>query len=168
MTVALFSRGKASRAAAAACAVTLGLVALTACDKPTPVATVTVGSHSEVSEATKGCYDEDGISKKDINTCLNKETGETLTVHPGERVRIGVDPKIAEDGWVVVTGPEPVMNDESTETYRSFDGEKLFETRNQMGQTEIRDEVTLAVVQLGEKDTAPPVGMWHFKLKLEP
>ncbi|KUJ69813.1 hypothetical protein ACZ90_08430 [Streptomyces albus subsp. albus] len=165
MTAALFSRGKASRAAAAACAVTLGLVALTACDKPTPLATVTVGSSTKTAEATKGCWgDGDTLPESTIKDCLNKDTGKTLTVHAGQKVRIGVDPEIAEDGWFAATST-PLMNKPSKDTYRTFDGETLFQRKNQMGQTEVVNEVNLAIVQLGEKDGVK--GVWHFKLKLE-
>ncbi|MFC0600039.1 hypothetical protein [Streptomyces palmae] len=166
MTAALFSRGKASRAAAAACAVTLGLVALTACDKPTPLATVTVGSTTKTAEATKGCFDEDKkLSQSKLKECLNKDTGKTIKVQPGQRVGIGVDPKIAEYGWIAATASSPLMGKPSKETYRSFDGESLFVQKNPLGQAETVPEVNLAVVQIDENGGAK--GVWHFKLKLE-
>ncbi|WP_431043719.1 hypothetical protein ACQUSR_18750 [Streptomyces sp. P1-3] len=170
MTAALISRGKGRRAAVAAGAVTLGLLGLTACDKPTPIATVTVGSHSESSEATKGCHgDGKELSQKDIRTCLNKETGETISVESGEKVRIGVDPEIADSGWVLIAAG-PVMNEPSKSTYRTFDGDALFEQKNEMGQPlPPKDEITIAIVELGKgKGSNQGVkAMWHFKLKRE-
>ena len=44
------------RAATTIGAISLGLVALTACDKPTPLATVTVGTRSVTAEAVDKCY----------------------------------------------------------------------------------------------------------------
>ncbi|MBH5336379.1 hypothetical protein IHE55_16980 [Streptomyces pactum] len=165
MTAALFSRGKASRAAAAACAVTLGLIALTACDKPTPVATVTVGSHSETSEATKGCYTEGKrLDDKTVDKCLDKKPSETITVHAGEKIRIGVDPEIADSGWILLSGRNQI-SDASTDTYRTFDHEDLFQVRNQMGQLEQRDEIVLSIVELPKQGA--PKGMWQYQLKLK-
>lgn len=165
MTAALFSRGKASRAAAAACAVTLGLVALTACDKPTPVATVTVGSDSETSEATKGCYTEGKrLDDKTVDKCLDKKPGETITVHAGEKVRVGVDPEIADSGWILLSGRNQV-SDTSTDTYRTFDGESLFQARNEMGQVQTQEEIVLTIVELPAQ--GQPKGMWQYKLKLK-
>ncbi|WKX71021.1 hypothetical protein [Streptomyces sp. XD-27] len=170
MTAALISRGKGRRAAIAAGAVTLGLLGLTACDKPTPITTVTVGSHSESSEATKGCRgDSKELSQKDIQTCLNKESGEKISVEPGQKVRIGVDPEVADSGWVVIAAG-PVMNEPAKSTYRTFDGEELFAQKNEMGQPmPPKDEVTIAIVELGKgKGRNQGVkNMWHFTLKRE-
>ncbi|WP_432037727.1 hypothetical protein [Streptomyces cucumeris] len=168
MTAALFSRGKGRRAATAACAVALGLIALSACDKPTPIATVTVGSTTVTAEAAKGCYSEGGqLSKSELNKCLDGAPEKTIKVTTGEKVRIGVDPKMAETGWAVVAGT-PVMNEPSKETYRSFDSEALLSQSNpQTGQSTPVDKVTLTVVQVDErgKGSQRPKGIWRFKLE---
>ncbi|MBL1095353.1 hypothetical protein [Streptomyces coffeae] len=168
MTAALFSRGKGRRAATAACAVALGLIALSACDKPTPLATVTVGSTTVTAEAAHGCYNEsEQLSKSALEKCLAKAPEKTIKVTTGEKVRIGVDPKIAESGWAVVAGT-PVMNEPSKETYRSFDSETLLSQQNpQTGQPSPVDKVTLTVVQVDEegKGSKRPKGLWRFKLE---
>ncbi|MEU7044470.1 hypothetical protein AB0A77_25885 [Streptomyces varsoviensis] len=159
---ALFSRGKGRRAAAAVGAVTLGLVALTACDKPTPLATVTVGSTTVSSEATDGCFgDGKALDKSVMEKCLSKKDGKTVKVGAGEKVRIGVEPKIADTGWVVVAGG-PVMPEPTNNTYRTFDTDTLFTQKNQMGQATLMDKVTVTVIELNKGEAK---GMWHFNLE---
>ncbi|MEU9503949.1 MULTISPECIES: hypothetical protein [unclassified Streptomyces] len=164
MTAALISWGKGRRAAAAIGAVSLGLVTLSACEKPTALATVTVGSSTVTAEATPGC-DGNGkeLSRKAVTACITKKGGKTITVHPGEKVRVGVDPDVAKSGWIVI-GAGPVMREPSKQTYRSFDADALFMQQNpQTGQTTYTKDVTLQVAELHEGDG--PTTMWHFTLK---
>lgn len=94
MTAALFSRGKGRRAATAACAVSLGLVALSACDKPTPLATVTVGSETVTAEASDGCYgDGKDLSSAKFKACLSAKPDKTIKVTPGTRCGSGWTPR---------------------------------------------------------------------------
>ncbi|MFE5737748.1 hypothetical protein [Streptomyces celluloflavus] len=164
MTAALISWGKGRRAAAAIGAVSLGLITLSACEKPTALATVTAGTTTVTAEATPGC-DGDGkvLDKKTIETCVTKKGGETITVRPDEKVRVGVDPSVAKSGWIVIGGG-PVMREASKETYRSFDAETLFAKQDpQTGQTTYVKEVTLQVAEMGAGEG--PTTMWHFTLK---
>ncbi|MEU9114516.1 hypothetical protein AB0D04_22660 [Streptomyces sp. NPDC048483] len=165
MTAALISWGKGRRAAAAIGAVSLGLLTLSACEKPTALATVTVGSTTVTAEATPGC-DGNGkvLSSKKLAACVTKKGGgTTIEVHPGEKVRIGVEPDVAKAGWFVVGGG-PVMQAPSTDTYRTFDPEKLFQQANpQTGQTTSLKNVTLMVAQVGKGEG--PETLWHFELK---
>ncbi|ARH92715.1 MULTISPECIES: hypothetical protein [Streptomyces] len=164
MTAALISWGKGRRAAAAIGAVSLGLVTLSACEKPTALATVTVGSSTVTAEATPGCdgHGED-LSRKAVAACITKKGGKSLTVHPGEKVRVGVDPEVAKSGWIVI-GAGPVMREPSKQTYRSFDADTLFMQQNpQTGQTTYSKDVTLQVAEIGKSEG--PTTMWHFTLK---
>ncbi|MEU8824258.1 hypothetical protein [Streptomyces sp. NPDC048636] len=165
MTAALFSRGKGRRAATAACAVSLGLIALSACDKPTPLATVTVGSTTVTAEAVDGCYSEGKqLSKEKFKECLGAAPEKTIKVTTGEKVRVGVDPKVAESSWGLIAD-SPVMKQPSTETYRSFDSETLLsQTNPQNGQSIPLDKVTLTVAEL-DKDSQSVKGIWRFKLE---
>ncbi|MEI5136779.1 hypothetical protein RB199_36935 [Streptomyces libani] len=127
---------------------------------------MTVGSSTVTAEATPGC-DGDGkvLSKKDISACLTKKGGKTITVRPGEKVRVGVDPEVAKSGWIVI-GAGPVMREPSKGTYRSFDADTLFMQQNpQTGQTTYSKDVTLQVAELGAGEG--PKTMWHFTLKQE-
>ncbi|MFG2398789.1 hypothetical protein [Streptomyces lydicus] len=164
MTAALISWGKGRRAAAAIGAVSLGLVTLSACEKPTALATVTVGSSTVTAEATPGCdgHGKD-LSRKAVTACITKKGGKSLTVHPGEKVRVGVDPEVAKSGWIVI-GAGPVMREPSKQTYRSFDADTLFMQQNpQTGQTTYSKDVTLQVAEIGKSEG--PTTMWHFTLK---
>ncbi|GHJ27462.1 MULTISPECIES: hypothetical protein [Streptomyces] len=165
MTAALFSRGKGRRAVTAACAVSLGLVVLSACDKPTPLATVTVGSNSVTAEANKGCYgDGKDLSSKKFKACLTAEPEKTVKVAAGEKVRIGVDPEIADSGWGLIAN-NPVMAEASKETYRSFDSDTLFAKQNpQTGQTTLQKKVTITIAELGKSGQGVK-GIWRFTLE---
>ncbi|MEV0372273.1 hypothetical protein AB0I10_20980 [Streptomyces sp. NPDC050636] len=165
MTAALISWGKGRRAAAAIGAVSLGLITLSACEKPTALATVTVGTTTVQSEVTPGCDGEGKVlDKKTIESCITKQGGKSITVHPGEKVRVGVDPEVAESGWIVIGGG-PVMREPSKATYRTFDTDALFAQQNpQTGQTTYAKSVTLQVAELGD-GAGGPKAMWHFTLK---
>lgn len=148
-----------SRRAAALGAVSLGLIALAACDKPTPLATVTVGSTSVHAEAAKGCYNDGGkISGTAFVKCLQGKPTEKITVPAGDEVRIGVDPAIADKGWIIAVGASG-KTDLLKDTYRSFSGDQFF-TDPATGQT--ADEVTLNVIETtGKQDY---LGVWQIKL----
>ncbi|MFD3452438.1 hypothetical protein ACFWVC_09665 [Streptomyces sp. NPDC058691] len=150
------------RRAAALGAVSLGLLALSACEKPTPLATVTVGGDTVTTEATGNCYaDGDKLTEKVFLACLSSAPKKTLTVHPGDKVRVGVDPAIAEKGWVVATGTSGKSGLLKDVTYRSFDAETLF-SDSQTGQT--ADQVTLNIIETAK--TQDYLGVWQFKLKM--
>lgn len=144
------------RSAAAVGAVTLGLLALTSCTKPTPLATVTVGGNSVSSEAS--CYN-DGKPISDIKSCLSKAPEKTITVHPTDQVRIGVDPAIADKGWLIVTNGSP-RTQPMKETYRSFSGSAFF-TDSSTGASV--KSIVLNIVESGDSSSGA-AGVWTFKL----
>lgn len=141
------------RRAAALGAVSLGLVALAACDKPTPLATVTVGQKTVTTEATKNCYPDNNktLSTAAFTACLNAAPTKSITVHAGDKVRIGVDPKISDKGWLVAAGVSQKTDLLKNKTYWSLDSALLFNTQNpQTGQTQTQKSVTLNVVESGD------------------
>ncbi|MFV0129251.1 DUF2771 domain-containing protein [Streptomyces sp. HMX112] len=156
MTVAFFS-GKARRAGVALGAVSAGLLVLSACDKPTPLATVTVGSDSVNSEAS--CYNEGGAIKESlIQDCLNKKTGKTITVSMDDKIRFGVDPEIAEHGWTLFIGGQQAEQEPYKKTYRTVPASAFFSA--QTGETSSTAQISI-VETSGKKLT----GIWHFTLK---
>lgn len=159
MTVALFS-GKARRTAAALGVVSAGLLVLSACDKPSPRATVTVGSESVNSEAA--CYDhgDKGISEKETPGCLNKKPSKTIKVSMEDKVRLGVDPEVAENGWTVFINGRPAEQEPYKKTYRSIPGNAFF-TAGEQGAPPAK-EATVSVVETGGKKL---IGVWSFKLE---
>jgi hypothetical protein len=110
------------RRAAAFGAVSLGLVALAACDKPTPLATVTVGQKTVTTEAAKDCYPGGNktLSATAFSNCLKGVPTTSITVNAGDKVRIGVDPVIAAKGWLAATNMTPRTELLKNETYWSL------------------------------------------------
>ncbi|WP_327176413.1 DUF2771 domain-containing protein [Streptomyces sp. NBC_01335] len=156
MTVAFFS-GKSRRIGVALGAVSAGLLVLSACDKPTPLATVTVGTTSVSTEAA--CYnDGDPIKESLIQGCLNKKADKTIDVAMDDRVRFGVDPEVADNGWTLFIDGQQAEQEPYKKTYRSITGSAFFSS--QTGETS--NETQVSVV---ETDGSKLVGIWHFKLK---
>ncbi|MBV7696726.1 DUF2771 domain-containing protein [Streptomyces sp. TRM70350] len=145
------------RAVAAAGAVSAGLLVLSACDKPTPMATITVGSSSVHSEAT--CYSEDAALKTaELTECLKDSDIKSISVDPDETVRFGVDPEIADKGWTILMNGQP-LTDSSTKTYRTIPGSVFFNA-----QYGAQGDSTLVSIREGEQEVT---GVWSFKLKKE-
>jgi hypothetical protein len=159
MTVALFS-GQARRTTAALAVASAGLLLLSACDKPTPRATVTVGSDSVNTEAA--CYGEKGLSEKDAPGCLNKKPTQTIKVAMEDKVRLGVDPEIAENGWTIFINGQPAEQEPFKKTYRSIPGSAFFNS-GQQGAPAVK-EATVSVVETNAT-TKKLVGVYSFKLE---
>ncbi|MCK8679238.1 MULTISPECIES: DUF2771 domain-containing protein [Streptomyces] len=159
MTVA-FSSGKARRAAVALGAVSAGLLVLSACDKPTPLATVTVGSESVSTEAT--CYnDGEAIKQSEIQGCLNKKAGKTIKVAMDDRIRFGVEPEIAEKGWTLFIGGQQAEQEPYHKTYRTIPA-NAFLSSQQTGESAANAQISI-VETSGKKLT----GVWHVELVKE-
>ncbi|BCL28880.1 hypothetical protein ACFFS2_05530 [Streptomyces aurantiacus] len=147
------------RAVAAAGAVSAGLLVLAACDKPTPMATVTVGKNSISTEAE--CYEDgDAIGKAETAKCAAKKASDTISVSQGETLRIGVDPEIADEGWALWLNGQQVTSP-FKKTYYAFEGVDLFAA--QQGQAAPKT-VYISVVQQNKTGTQFK-GVWNFKLE---
>ncbi|AVH58053.1 MULTISPECIES: DUF2771 domain-containing protein [Streptomyces] len=147
--------GRRRRAVAALGAVSAGLLVLSACDKPTPVATITVGDNSVSSETD--CYnDGEEVKAADLAKCLKSKDIESIKVDPDETVRFGVDPAIADEGWTILMNGQP-LTDSSKKTYRTIPGSVFFNA--QYGAS---GDSTLVSIKEGEKTVT---GLWSFKLK---
>ncbi|MFD9218489.1 DUF2771 domain-containing protein [Streptomyces sp. NPDC002730] len=156
MTVAFFS-GKRRRAAAALGAVSAGLLVLSACDKPTPLATVTVGTDSVHTEAT--CYnDGKAIKESLIQSCLNKKAEKVVKVAMDDKVRFGVDPEIADHGWTLFIGGQQAEQEPYKKSYRTIPGNAFF--ASQTGETSNKAQVSIV-----ETNGKKLVGIWHFQLE---
>ncbi|MEU6542929.1 DUF2771 domain-containing protein [Streptomyces sp. NPDC046859] len=144
------------RALAAAGAVSAGLLVLSACDKPTPIATVTVGTSSVHAEATCGGESGETVKTSDLAKCLKGKGIKSIKVDPDETVRFGVDPEIADEGWTILMNGQP-LTDSSTKTYRTVPGSVFFNA--QYGAS---GNSTLVSIKEGERGVT---GLWSFKLK---
>ncbi|MEV4440135.1 DUF2771 domain-containing protein [Streptomyces sp. NPDC049577] len=150
-------RGKRRRAAAAVGAVAFGLVALSACDKPTPLATVTVGSTTVTTEAA--CYnDGDAIETSKVASCL-KEEGKTVKASMEDKIRFGVDTKIADEGWTIFINGSPAEPEPNKKTYRTIPASAFFAG----GQGEAAARTTK--VSIVEATTGKALGVWNFTLE---
>jgi hypothetical protein len=138
-----------------------GLLVLSACDKPTPRATVTVGKNSVSAEAA--CYDNgENIGRAEATRCALKKASDSIEVPQGETLRIGVDPEIADTGWALwINGQQvtPVYK----KTYYSFQGVDLFS--EQQGQPAPK-QLYISIVEQN-KAGSQFKGVWNFKLKNE-
>ncbi|MDK1472516.1 DUF2771 domain-containing protein [Streptomyces sp. 549] len=151
---------RAARTAVAAGAVTLGLVALSACEKPTPRATMVAGSTSVSTEAA--CYDHGKkLSEKRIADCTKQKPTRSLTVGEGDMLRLGVDPEIAETGWVLFLNGQQAI-EPITKTYRSFPSDAFFSRQDPMGGQEQASSVNVSIVQV---DGDNYKGVWNIELK---
>ncbi|MGW0364283.1 DUF2771 domain-containing protein [Streptomyces sp. NPDC002990] len=157
------SSGRGRRSVAALGAVSAGLLLLSACDKPTPLATVTVGTSSVAAEAA--CYDGgQPLSMDMVQECLTElKDSKTIEYGRGDTLRLGVEPEVVEDGkkWQAVLDGQPIT-EPSENTYRSFAGADVFATG---GQGEAPASKKLAFLQLGPD--GKPLSVWTFNLKLK-
>ncbi|MCB5178358.1 DUF2771 domain-containing protein [Streptomyces antimicrobicus] len=163
MTAPLFS-GRGRRSVAALGAVSAGLLVLSACDKPTPLATVTVGTSSVSAEAT--CLPEGDakeLSAAQLEKCLSPDSKDIKSVdyRSGDTLRLGVEPEIVEGGkkWLAVAGTQS-LGELTDNTYQSFRGMNPFATG---GQAEAPSEVPVHIAQFGE--SGKPIAIWSFNLK---
>ncbi|MEU6678059.1 hypothetical protein [Streptomyces sp. NPDC046853] len=155
----VLSSARGRRSVAVIGAVSAGLLVLSACDKPTPLATVTVGKDSVNSDAT--CYDDgDDIGRAKAAKCALKKASKSISVGQGETLRIGVDPEVAKTGWALWVNGQQVTNP-SKKTYYAFEGIDLFAP--QQGQP-APDKLYISVVEQ-DKDGQKFKGVWNFKLK---
>ncbi|NXY99431.1 DUF2771 domain-containing protein [Streptomyces sp. BR123] len=161
MTAPLIS-GKGRRSVAALGAVSAGLLVLSACDKPTPLATVTVGTSSVSAEAV--CQDSAQLSIEKVQECLTEaKDAKTVEYGRGDTLRLGVEPEIVEDGnrWQAVLDGQPIT-EPSANTYRSFPGADLFATG---GQGEAPSSKKLNIVQVSAD--GKPLAVWAYNIKLK-
>jgi hypothetical protein len=149
------ANGHRRRAVAALGAVSAGLLVLSACDKPTPLATITVGKNSVSSETD--CYnDGKEVKTADLAKCLKGTDIKSIKVDPDETVRFGVDPKIADNGWTILMNGQP-LTDSSKKTYRTIPGSVFFNA--QYGAS---GNSTRVSIKEGDKTVT---GLWTFKFK---
>ncbi|RLL67432.1 DUF2771 domain-containing protein [Streptomyces sp. Z26] len=165
MTIAISGsrRGRVLRAATAVGSVTLGLLALSACEKPTPLATVTVNGETVTAEAA--CY-EDGktIAEAEAKKCADKKAEKTISVGPGDKIRIGVEPDMAEEGWMLFVNDQSVLPKPTEKTYYSFPGDAFFQKQGATGQPEPTEDARISVIMTKGGDFK---GAWHIKAEQE-
>ncbi|WP_165989955.1 hypothetical protein [Streptomyces sp. YIM 98790] len=160
MTALSWSRGRrAARTTLAAGAASLGLFVLSACAKPSPHAHFVLGSDTESREAADSCWSEDEpLSVEAAQSCLTgKGDVAAFRTTDGDTFRIGVDPEIAEDGWLLFYNGQPADVELNTTTYRSFAADELYSIARsaqpfpgmELPEPE-GEEIRISVVQMAE------------------
>jgi hypothetical protein len=152
------------RRAAVIGAVSLGLVALSACEKPTPLATVTVGDKTVTTEANTKCYGNGkDLTTTALTACLNMvKPTKTITVGAGDEVHIGVDPAVAKKGWLVAAGLTPKTNVLTNKTYWSLGEQDALFTDASTGAS--TNSVTLNIIETAGANAKAYLGVWPVKL----
>ncbi|MFD9396912.1 DUF2771 domain-containing protein [Streptomyces sp. NPDC060000] len=148
------------RVVAAAGAVSAGLLVLSACDKPTPLSTITVGRDSVSAQATCGGEGKT-LQAAALTKCLADKDIKSITVDPDETVRFGVDPDVADKRWTILMNGQPLTED-SDKTYRTIPGSVFFNA-----QYGAQGNSTLVSIKAGDgkKNSQSVTGLWSFKLK---
>ncbi|SEG31881.1 hypothetical protein SAMN05216223_104336 [Actinacidiphila yanglinensis] len=156
------------RTATALGAISLGLISLTACSKPAKEATVTVGSKSVMASASKACYAKGALLPQEVfAACLQAKPKHHITVPVGDTVRIGVDPAIADKGWLIVQNTS-LANDEllKDKTYFTVDSAELFHVQDpQTGQSTVVKSVTLNIVESADTSGSKVSRVISFELR---
>jgi len=159
MSYAISRRGL--RTATALGAAALGLLALSACEKPGPLATATVNSTSVTAEAA--CYDEGRtIPRAEAQKCLGEKADRTVKVGPGDKLRIGVEPDTAKHGWLVFVNGQAALPDPVKKTYYSFPGDAFFQQQGADGQSTTKKSAQVSIVETAGGSFK---GVWHFTLR---
>ncbi|TGB00029.1 DUF2771 domain-containing protein [Streptomyces sp. MZ04] len=153
------SSARRRRSVAAIGAVSAGLLVLSACDKPTPLATVTVGGNSVNTEAS--CYnDGDELKQSQLQGCLKDKDVKSIKVDPDEKVRFGVDPEIADKGWTLLMNGQP-LTESSDKTYVVIPGSVFFNQQYGGG----TNATTVSLLEGGKGSDSKATGLWSFKLE---
>jgi hypothetical protein len=132
-------------------AVSLGLVMLAGCEKPSPLAHFTVGTNTTSREAADDCYGHgDALGMERALECRESDEDlPVLTTGPGDTLRIGVDPEIAEHGWLVFLNGRLWNPNPMDETYYTFDRDELSQAlTEEPGQDPV---IRLSIVEVGEE-----------------
>lgn len=141
------------RPALALATASVALFALTACEKPTPLVTVTSGGSTAEGEST--CWAAQGQALPDA--CQNPPSIGTIKVKPGATVGISVDPKLADAGWRLAIDGQALVSQPIHDDYYAFDVP---------GQGLGRSDAALQIVVSGQggSDTSAIRGLWRFTL----
>ncbi|MFF6786561.1 hypothetical protein [Streptomyces sp. NPDC012510] len=151
------ARRRGRRAAATLGAVSAGLLVLSACDQPTPIATLTLGDESVHTEAE--CHDD--LNQQRVQECVKEKPSETIELPQGEILRVGVDPEIADTGWALWIDGRPATP-QYKKTYFTFpNAGDLFSA--QPGQAP-QKSLTISIVEQNKEGTEYK-GVWNFTLE---
>ncbi|WP_158920757.1 hypothetical protein [Streptomyces sp. NBRC 109706] len=157
MTVIARNRGRrAFRTMLALGTVSLGVLVLSGCEKPSPNAHFTLNSSSKTRETASDCHGHgDALGVSRVLECLGgDEEAVSFSTSPGDTFRIGVDPSVAETGWVVLVNEQLYRIEPYTTTYQTFPSADLYRMvrgEPQPGQPPVDTELRVSVAQVREE-----------------
>ncbi|UED85734.1 hypothetical protein [Streptomyces profundus] len=157
MTVIARNRGRrAFRTMLALGTVSLGVLVLSGCEKPSPNAHFTLDSSSKTRETARDCHGHgEALGVTRALECLASDEGAvSFSTSPGDTFRIGVDPAVAEDGWVLFVNEQLYRIEPYTGTYQSFPSGDLYQMvrgEPQPGQPPVDEELRLSVAQVRDE-----------------
>lgn len=161
----MFSPGRVRRSLRTFCAVgTAGLavVAVSGCEKPKPVATVTVGSTS-VFNHDQCTNDGKKMGAKAFEKCAEDAKSKSISFSGSDVLRIGVEPDVAERGWEVLgTIQNPQTGQDQTAKLIQFT-KKTYATTQGVDLNLLPDKSELVIVERDKKQ-GEPYGVWNFTL----
>lgn len=163
MNNAISDSRRGLRTATAIGAVSLGLLALSACEKPTPLTTVTVGTDTVNTEAA--CYAHgDPIESSEAKKCLEKKAEQSISAGKGDKIRFGVEPDMAETGWMLFIDGRPVLPEPIDKTYYSFPADAFFQQSSQPGRPSQKPpkSVQVSVVETADGEFH---GVWQLRVE---
>lgn len=135
----------------AAGAVSLSLLALSACQKPSPNAHFTLGSSTETRETEEDCFGHgEPLGTEQSQACLESDQDTPVfTTRSGDTLRMGVDAEVAEAGWLLFFDGSLSEIAPRTVTYGSFETDELYGAIQQQGQAPPED-LKLSIAQVTE------------------
>ncbi|TDC75463.1 hypothetical protein [Streptomyces hainanensis] len=134
MTAISTNRGRrAFRSTLALGAVSLGLVTLSACQQPTPNAHFTINTNTTSRETPQDCYGHgDALGAEQARSCTEStEDVPSFTTRAGDTFRVGVDPDVAHNGWLLFVNGLLYDTDPFTTTYQTFASDDLYRAAEQ-------------------------------------
>lgn len=142
-------------------AATCAVVGLSGCDKPNPVATLTVGSDSAHSHDT---CDNDGkkLGEKQLQQCAKEAKSKSISFTPSDTLRFGVDPEVAEKGWEVITTITDPQSSQQQSVYLVEYTKETYATTQDLQLGRLADKSEVAVVERNKDGDAYRV--WNFTL----
>jgi hypothetical protein len=138
--------------------VAVAMVALTGCQKPTPIVSLVSGGSSVHTDAVLFCFEGQSTEKQNCRVAEDKKPT-VLEVKIGQPVGIDVAKQIAENGWVIVL-PASDGNPANDRSSTKQDGHYFSFTPQFQG-----GPLKLEVRMLDEGRTnVPTIGSWQFVL----
>lgn len=140
---------------------TCAVVGLSSCDKPNPVATLTVGSDSVHNHDT--CDNEgEKLGEEQLQKCAEDAKSKSISITNSDTLRFGVDPDVAERGWeVITTAPNPQSGERQPLRLVEYT-KKTYATSQSLPLNMLADKSDVAVVERDENGDA--FNVWNFTL----